>query len=528
MSRNRNKRRMPASRYLALLLVAVAVVAQAPPSPAKKSPLVAAQQELTRGDLEAASQTLWSLLSSEPANERALTMLGTVRSRQRRYAEAEALFRRVLQITPNSLAGYRNLAGALLAQDKFDHAIVIYQQAETIAPRDVDVKLEVARLEVTRGKFSEAISTLDKIPPAKLPRTALPVKAAGLIGVGRVSEASGLIPQAKGSPAVAMDMAAVFLSAHLPELAFHALDIAARPTDVAATHARERTPVRFYYLRGQAFHAKGDNHSALADWQRALRLDPNFVDTLIAISDLYVAENKDTEALAVLKRARTASHDSALVLRRFIVACMKTHQRDLALRLLPDLLNKAQNAPDDLYLASAVMLEDRQYLQAGELLEQYVGQRPQDAKGLMALGIAYLNQRRTSEARQLLERSLEKDSRLAESEYQLGVLASKEGNGQEAIQHWQSALQKEPEHGKALFSLGNIYLEQGELSKALSALERSAVADPNHAPTEYDLGLVLTKLGRTEEARQHLGRFRKMEVEQKPADGRSRNTFADP
>ena len=511
---------MPASRYvLPFLLVALAVGAQAPTSPAKKSPLAAAQQQLTRGDLEAASQTLWSLLSSDPANERALAMLGIVRSRQQRHAEAEALFRRVLQINPNSLAGYRNLAGALLAQDKFDDAIVIYQQAETIAPQDVDLKLEAARLEVARGKFSEAISTLDKIPPAKFPRTALPVKAACLVGVGRLSEALGLIPQAKGSPGLAMDMAAVFLSANLPELALHALDTAAIPTGVAAS--------RFYYLRGRAFQAKGNNQSALAYWQRALRLNPNFEDTLIAISDLYAAENKDAEALAMLRRARMASHDSAPVLRRFIVACMKTRQRELALRLLPDLLNKAQNAPDDLYLASAVMLEERQYLQAGELLEKYVHQRPQDAKGLMALGIAYLNQRRISEARQLLERSLEKDSRLAESEYQLGVLASKEGNGQEAIQHWQSAVQKEPGHGKALFSLGNIYLEQGELSKALSALERSAVADPNHAPTEYDLGLVLTKLGRTEEARQHLGRFRKMEAEQKPADGRSRNTSAD-
>jgi tetratricopeptide (TPR) repeat protein len=516
MSPNPSRRRSPLSPWFAtvgFLLVVCGLGAQGS-KPSARSPLAAAKQQLAHGDLVGAAQTLWSRLSSDPNDEQALTLLGIVRSRQERYPEAEALFRRVLQINPRSLDGYRNLAGALIAQEKVNEAIATYQQAETVAPQDINVRLELARLEVASGKFSEAMSTLDTIPATNFPRIALPLKAASLVGLGRFSEAAGLIPQAKGSPAAAVDLAEVFVAANLPGDALRALDVArvrSPSRDGATGPALDRTSVRFYYLRGRALQAKGENNSARASFQHALKLDPNSVDTLIAISDLYAEENKHAESLAMLRRARTASRDSPRALRRFIVECMKTGQRNFALLVLPDLLKKTQNAPDDLYLASAVMLEDSQYRQASELLKKYVDQRPHDPKGLMGLGIAYVNQQRYSEARELLERSLELDPRLAESEYQLGVLASKQGNRQEAIQHWERAVQEEPRHAKGLFSLGNIYLEEGELNKALSTLERSAAADPTNAATEYDLGLVLTKLGRAEEARQHLERFRKME-----------------
>src|SRR2546427_7265441 len=100
------------------------------------SPLSTAKAQLARGDLDSVESTLWSILASEPANEQALLMLGVVRGRQQRYAEAEALFRRVLQLNPKSIVASRNLAGALLAQDKPDDAIRQYNQAIQLSPQD--------------------------------------------------------------------------------------------------------------------------------------------------------------------------------------------------------------------------------------------------------------------------------------------------------------------------------------------------------------------------------------------------------
>src|SRR5256885_14571111 len=71
--------------------------------------LADAQSQLARGKLDDAETSLWTVLTINPNDEKALALLGTIRSRQQRYPEAEALFRRVLQINLNSVAGHRGL-----------------------------------------------------------------------------------------------------------------------------------------------------------------------------------------------------------------------------------------------------------------------------------------------------------------------------------------------------------------------------------------------------------------------------------
>src|SRR5712671_3337449 len=133
-------------------------------STSSPSPVAAARAEISRGQLEPAEKTLWTVLSSDPNQPEALTLLGIVRGRQKRYAEAEALFQRVLQLEPTSLLAHRNLASALIAQNKPDAAIEEYKEVVKFAPQDHSAKVELARLYLGRGEFSEALSTLASIP----------------------------------------------------------------------------------------------------------------------------------------------------------------------------------------------------------------------------------------------------------------------------------------------------------------------------------------------------------------------------
>src|SRR4051812_6750625 len=207
------------------LLGGMSAVAQAPTS-SRASSLAAIQRQIARGDLAGADQILWSRLSAKPNDEQALILLGVVRTGQQRYLEAESLFRRVLQINPESVQAYCDLANSLIAQEKLDEAIAAYQQAQTLAPADIHLKVELAQLEVGRGRFNEALATLDAIPFDKFPRTALPLKAASLLGIRRVPEAAALIKQVSGFPSLAMELADVFLAANQPEEALRALDFA--------------------------------------------------------------------------------------------------------------------------------------------------------------------------------------------------------------------------------------------------------------------------------------------------------------
>ena len=474
------------------------------------SPLSTAKAQLARGDLDSVESTLWTILASEPANEQALLMLGVVRGRQQRYGEAEALFRRVLQLNPRSIVASRNLAGALLAQDKADDAIRQYNQAIQLSPQDSDLKIEVAKLNLGRGDFAGALSTLETIKPDRFPPSAVPLKAASLLGVGRRSDAEELIPRVKGSPGAALDLAQVFVGANESDAALKTLSLV-NPVPKGAA-------AQVYYLKGRAQRQKGQAVAAMASFRQALAIDPKSVETLIAMAEIFAQEKKHADSLTMLEKARQVSPDSREVLRHLIVEAMHAGQNDKGLKAAQDLQRKSSEL-DDRFLVASVMLQQRQFLAATHILEDYVAQRPEDAKAYLGLGMAYLNLLRYADARQALEHSVQIKPDIAEAEYQLRLLAGQQGSRQEAIQHWQRAVDLQPDHAQALFSLGTIYLESGNLAEAEGAFRKSLATDPSNMKTEYSLALVLNKLGKSEEAKQHFERYRKMQEAEHTTSG---------
>ena len=505
MRRSRTKGRL----LLALILVVLpfrggpAMQGQEPASPAKTlSPISTAKAQMERGDLDASEKTLWTILSSEPNEQEALTMLGVLRGREGRHPEAEALFRRVLQLNSKSVVASSGLAAALLAQDRAEDAIRQYHQTIQLSPEDSNLKIEVAKLELQRGNFAGALSTLDPLKPGHFPAAAVPLKAASLLGMSRMPEAERLIPMVQGSPGAALGLARVFVDANDPGAALKTLRLLnSVPKNVSA---------QFDYLKGRALRQQGDVGAAMVSFRKAVAADPKSVETLIAMAEVFATEKKHGDSLAVLEQARAVNPNSREVLRHLIVEAMEAGQNDRGLEAAQDLQRKSSEL-DDRYLVATVLLQQKQFLPATHILEDYVERRPGEAKAYLGLGMAYLNVLRYADARQALEHALQIDPNLAEGQYQLGVVAGQQGDQEEAIQHWQKAVALKPDHAQALFFLGTMHLESGQLADAESAFQRALAADPSNMKTEYDLALVLNKLGKADEAKQHFERYRNMQ-----------------
>jgi superkiller protein 3 len=476
-------------------------------SASSNSALNDAKSKLSRGDLAGAEASLWSVLGSNPNDEEALTLLGVIRGRQHRFSEAEALFRRVLQINPQSAMVHRDLGRALVEQDKRDEALDQFTQAEALAPRDYELKVELAQLYAAKGQFPQALSSLKAIPPAHFPVDAIPLKAASLIATDRPAEAEALIPQAKASPATEVDLAEVFLNSKLPDQALHCLAI-------AGESPKQRT-ARYYALKGKALQAKGETPAALRAFQEGLALDPKSTDLLAASAEIEAAQKNHTQALAGLRQAYANNPDSLPILRQLVIESVRAGDEKTALDAASTLSEKSSR-PEDLYLAAAALLEINA-TGASVLLEKYVAVQPKDARGWLGLGIAYVQQKRYPDARAALEHALQLDPSSAEANYQLGLVAKADGKPLEAIPYFQRAAELQPKHTNALLNLGNLYLQTGELQKAREALEQAEALNPNNYETEYDLGLVLSKLGEPELARQHMDEYRKLKTAQPPA-----------
>jgi len=413
---------------------------------APSSSIATARSEVNRGHLDSAEKILWDALSSNANDEAALTLLGVVREKQKRDAEAEALFRRALQLNPKSVEARKNLGSTLVTQGKDAEATAAYREALALSPHDPHLKIELARLYMGQRKCSQALQLIDGIPPTALSAEIIALKAACLTAVGQSSEAVVLISQTQ----------------------------------------------------------------ILSRLNRALSRNPDSVHTLVAISHVYAAQKNHEKSLATLQRAHSIDPDSLPVLRALIVEAMETKQALLALRFAGELQEKSAENLDDKYLVSAVMLQGKKYDTAAELLADYLTKRPEDGQAALGLGIAYLAEGKYADARNWLEHSLELDPSLLEAHYELGMLARKEGRTAEGIQRFETVLQKQPGNPKALLGIGTLYLEEGQFDKAHAALERSQHADASEPETEYQLALLFTRMGKTDAAQQHMARFRQL------------------
>jgi len=477
-------------------------VAQTPTllSQRRTSLLATAKAALAKGDLAGADKTLLTLLSYEPNDQEGLFLLGVLRGRQQRYSEAEVLFRRVLQLDAKSVASHRNLASALLAQDKVAEAVEQYQIALSLDPRDPQLNVELARVEVGQGNFSAALAALDSMSHLRVPPGATPVKVAALLGLNRPREAEAEIAQVRNSPETAMELAEVFLAANLPTDALSSLNSLA---------SRSRQSARFYYLKGEALRLKGDLLPALQSFRLALAQDAKSTSTLLAVAEIYSSLGKHSDSVAMLQRAQSIDPDAPPILRHLITEAMESRQNQVAVSAARTLKRKSSDLEDQ-YLAATILLQEDEYEAARPVFEEYVGQHPGDATALLGLGMLYLNETRYAEARTVLERALEINPNLPEAEYNLGQVAMKQDRGQEAIQHLERAVQQQPQHAAAWFNLGTLYLERGELNQAEKALRQSLAADPNRPKAEYNLGLVLNKAGKQQEAQEHMLQYQRL------------------
>jgi protein O-GlcNAc transferase len=97
-------------------------------------------------------------LRLDPFHAPAIVMLGMVRLRQGRFANAAALLTEAVRLQPDIPETHNTLGNALLAQSRLDDAIVQYTEALRLRPgfaeaREPGARLARARSSAGRGRL---------------------------------------------------------------------------------------------------------------------------------------------------------------------------------------------------------------------------------------------------------------------------------------------------------------------------------------------------------------------------------------
>ena len=466
------------------------------------------------GELDGAESDLWTLLARDPNLPEGLNLLGIIRGKQQRYAEAEALFRRTIALRNNFLGAYLNLAATQRMQGNLQAAAATYESAVKIFPRDSHVATELAGVYLAQRQYRQSLAALEPIPPGSLSPEAFPVLITDLLQLNQLAQARDLVATAAlrfpRNHHLRAALANVFLSAGMADEAGKILQEDA-PARTAARGSSGDTDAASLYVLGKIQLAQGKTAAAEQTLQRSLRRDPSSVPVRLSLAALAAQRKQYPQALELLDAAQKLSPNSPEVLRDQVITSLRAGRNERASVAAGKLLQAGGENPENLFVAGVAALQLEKWDLAQRLVEQYLAQNPQDPRAHLALGIAYLNQQDLAHAQLEMKRCLELDPHEVEAEFQLAMVSRAQGNNAAAITSLEHVVAAQPRNARAWSVLGTLYLQAGDEAKAQAALERSAVFDSTIPETQYQLSLLYNRLGNPDRARQHLAQFHELQ-----------------
>lgn len=484
-----------------IILVFVLAFASNAETPARRriSDLIRHEQ------LPAAEHQLWDVLTAHPDEAWALELMGELRVRQKRNAEAEALFRRAVELDPSSLEAQRSLGALYQSEGKVAEAVAAHEAIVKIAPHDRNANLALATLYQRTGKHQDSVAAVERIPGASRPPDVLPLLADDYFQLGQSDKVPSLILQVLRLPparrGTALDVVAVLLhNGYVQDASklMHAL----RPAKPDAGYMHMLARVR------EAEGRKWEARQLLAE---ALRMQPKSFDILFDSARFAAEDNRWKDSVDLLKRADAAKPDDPAVLMKLAVEYMQIGERESARLASARLYELEPENADAQYVYGRILHETERFQQVLDpLAHKMVAERPSDPHALFLLGMVDYDEGNDAESGREFRRSLELDPKNNDTRYFLAMLDERDGNFDDARKGLEEVVKADPNHAGAQQELGVIRLREGDVNDARTALEIAVKLRPDVPQIHYQLGLVYARLGMTEAARVQTETYEKL------------------
>src|SRR6185295_15043730 len=151
-------------KLLIALLLAIASITHAQTNDVNLNRLAEAVNAINENQLAHAEKLLNSVLATSRNDADALNLLGVVRAKQDRVADAERLFRRALSSLPSHVSAHINLAELLLSNNKPAEALPVLLSAHKLAPERAEINLNLATIFAGKGDYEQAYQYLRLVP----------------------------------------------------------------------------------------------------------------------------------------------------------------------------------------------------------------------------------------------------------------------------------------------------------------------------------------------------------------------------
>ncbi len=250
-----------------------------------------------------------------------------------------------------------------------------------------------------------------------------------------------------------------------------------------------------YLERSLIYEALGDNQAAVDDIDRALRIDSNYLNTLIAQVNFLLKRGDLNTTSNILSHAQRKHPEASIV-----------YEKLSELYLIADNNKKALENADlavkyDKYNAKAYYLKGYSFIQLGDTAKSISSfqtaaeQNPDYYEAYIQLGIIYASLDDPL-ALEYYNNALEVRPDNKEALYGIGMYQQEHEMLNEALETYTTLTKKHPEFREAYFNLGFIHMFYLKLySQAKVHFTEAIEVDPNYFEAYYNRGYCHELLG---------------------------------
>jgi len=500
--------------------------------------------KLALGQFAQAESILGKYLARVPDDQRAARLMANAALQQHAATRAIDYLKPHVEKPTVEAATLSLLGNAYMADGKPELALQQFEKASALDPENPSIKARVAISEMNSGQAREGLAQLEQVFATE----------AGAAIAGPTLVLSELrAKRVKKAAEVAASLIKLDTNNPLYQTLLGVVDVAQRDYTGAETAFRAalaRNPEFAAAVRdlAQLYLATGRSDDAKKVYRDLLSKKAGDVSALLGLADIEIREQKWSEAIDHVNRARTAAPNDPTPGIKLVTLYELRQDWNNARAVAGELVVKFpqdvnaqiaqataqlgggdakgaisayrrayQLAPDSISLLSryvTLLNSAKEYREVRSVLQDAVARYPRNAplKGDLI---------RVEAAIDGLDAALSKAHAFAKDEpdnsfYDLisAELYEKAGRPKDAVALLEKAVAARPSDDRLTVALSRLYIGVGDLTKAEAVLTRRLAADPNNPTTKAALGRLYLTTGRVDDAKKIYGEL----LAQRPTD----------
>jgi protein O-mannosyl-transferase len=264
--------------------------------------------------------------------------------------------------------------------------------------------------------------------------------------------------------------------------------------------------------RSKVYFMKGEYDNALADLNKALAINPNYLDALNNRGLVYLEMKKYDEALTDFNDALKINPDFLLVKNNRGIVYRERGEYEKAITEFNQMINANPNFLSVYNNRGAVYLKLKAYSYALSDFNHVINNNPEYMDAYFNRGTVYYELENNEKAIADFNTIINSKPDYYQAYYSRGLVYFQQKNYQFAIADFDHAIKNIPNFTDALLKKGIALKETGEYDKAMQTLNQFISAEPNNIIALYQRGELFLMLKDLQNAYNYLNNVLSMDV----------------